>query len=225
MADRTLIPPTACAVHAAALVAGVGAGDRGNASSDGGGVTAVIGAGTLGLLTVAALRARPDPIAPLVVAKHPVQRRLAQALGADRVTTSGELPRAVRAATGSFMVGDQLTGGAACVVDCVGSDTSLAQALSVVAPGGRIVLVGMPGLTSLDLTPLWHRESTIQGSYAYTAEDFVAAIDLVRSADLGRLVSATYPLARYTDAIEHAAAAGRRGAVKIAFDLREEKHR
>ena len=43
--------------------------------------------------------------------------------------------------------------------------------------------------------------------------------------DLGRLVSATYPLARYKEAIEHAADAGRRGAVKIAFDLRPEKER
>ena len=43
------------------------------------------------------------------------------------------------------------------------------------------------------------------------------------AAELGRLVSATYPLARYRDAIAHAAEAGARGAVKIAFDLRQEK--
>jgi hypothetical protein len=36
-------------------------------------------------------------------------------------------------------------------------------------------------------------------------------------------VSASYPLARYEDAIEHAANAGRRGAVKIAFDLRSDR--
>jgi hypothetical protein len=38
-------------------------------------------------------------------------------------------------------------------------------------------------------------------------------------------VSATYPLARYREAIEHAATAGTRGAVKIAFDMRAEKER
>jgi hypothetical protein len=32
-------------------------------------------------------------------------------------------------------------------------------------------------------------------------------------------------LARFTDAIQHAASAGRRGAVKIAFDLRHERER
>jgi hypothetical protein len=43
----------------------------------------------------------------------------------------------------------------------------------------------------------------------------------VAEAGLERLLSATYPLARYTEAIEHAATAGARGAVKIAFDLRK----
>jgi hypothetical protein len=47
----------------------------------------------------------------------------------------------------------------------------------------------------------------------------------VAAADLGRLVSATYPLSRYEDAIAHAAHAGARGAVRIAFDLRNEKER
>jgi hypothetical protein len=39
------------------------------------------------------------------------------------------------------------------------------------------------------------------------------------------LVSASYPLDRYRDAIDHAANAGARGAVKVVFDLRGEKHR
>ena len=38
-------------------------------------------------------------------------------------------------------------------------------------------------------------------------------------------MTATYPLARYREAIEHAANAGSRGAVKIAFDLRNERER
>jgi threonine dehydrogenase-like Zn-dependent dehydrogenase len=119
-----------------------------------------------------------------------------------------------------MVVGDQLTGGVAAVVDCVGSEDSLRQALHVVAPGGTVHVVGMPASVTLDLTSLWHRESSLRGCYAYTRADFSAAIDLVREKDLGRLVSATYPLSRYEDAIDHAANAGARGAVKIAFDLR-----
>jgi hypothetical protein len=40
-----------------------------------------------------------------------------------------------------------------------------------------------------------------------------------------RISAISYPLAEYKRAIEHAANAGRRGGVKIAFDLRAEKER
>ncbi len=100
-------------------------------------------------------------------------------------------------------------------------------------------MVGMPGHVHVDLTGLWQREITLAGAYAYGTErvapdessptasrrTFDLAFELVAAADLGRLVSATYPLARAADAIAHAAEAGPRGAVKIAFDLRSEKER
>jgi threonine dehydrogenase-like Zn-dependent dehydrogenase len=206
--QAVIIEPTACAIHAARQI-----GDD---------EIAVIGAGTLGLLTIAALRAINDPRGPLIAtAKHPEQRRLAAALGATSVVAPSELARAVRSATGSMVAGDQLTCGIDAVVDCVGSEDSLRQALQVVAPGGTVHVVGMPASVTLDLTSLWHRETALRGCYAYSREDFAAAVDLVRDADLGRLVTATYPLARYEDAIDHAANAGARGAVKIAFDLRK----
>jgi NADPH:quinone reductase-like Zn-dependent oxidoreductase len=95
-------------------------------------------------------------------------------------------------------------------------------------------MVGMPGHVEVDLTGLWQREITLVGAYAYgtetlaggsTRRTFDLAFELVASAQLGRLVSATYPLSRYPEAVAHAAAAGPRGAVKIAFDLRNEKER
>ena len=70
------------------------------------------------------------------------------------------------------------------------------------------------------------------GSYTYGPEpaaggrhSFDLAFELAEEAGLERLLSATYPLERAAEAIEHAAAAGRRGAVKIAFDMRAEKKR
>jgi NADPH:quinone reductase-like Zn-dependent oxidoreductase len=95
--------------------------------------------------------------------------------------------------------------------------------------------VGMPGKVSVDLAPLWHRELTLVGAYAYGMESppgapephrtFELAITLVASAQLGSLVSAAYPLERYEEAIAHAGAAGRRGAVKVVFDLRSRSDR
>ncbi|MFP3906130.1 MAG: zinc-dependent alcohol dehydrogenase [Acidimicrobiales bacterium] len=221
-----MVEPTACAVHAA-LRGAVAAGDT----------VAVLGAGTLGLLTVAALRRHTDAGTIVVAARYPEQANLARLLGADVVVGSDEWRRAVRRVTGSHAVGegsiDRLTGGANAVFDCVGSSHSLTEILAVVRPRGRVVMVGMPGAVTVDLTGLWHREIELVGAYAYGTEltadgprrTFDLAFELVRHADLGRLVSATYPLARYRDAIEHAANAGPRGAAKVAFDLRGEKER
>ena len=210
--QAVMVEPAACAIHSARLVTDSN--------------VAVIGSGTLGLLTIAALRQAGSVTGPLIAtAKHPDQHRWARQLGADIVVEPAALERVIRSTFQAFRAGDQLTCGVDSVVDCVGSDVSLRQALQVVAPGGQIVMVGMPGVTTIDLTPLWHREVALKGSYAYTRADFDDAVQLVRDLDLGRLVSATYPIDRYTDAIEHAAEAGRRGAVKIAFDLRNERGR
>jgi threonine dehydrogenase-like Zn-dependent dehydrogenase len=207
-----MVEPAASAVHAAAVA--------------GGDDFAVIGAGTLGLCTVAALRQLATPHVLIAAAKHPAQQELARALGADVVVEPSALPRAVRRAVpGALVSGDQLTSGVATVIDCVGTESSLALSLQVVAPGGTVVLVGMPGRLSVDLTSLWHREVSVRGAYTYTKEDFARSFDLVQDARLERLVSALYSLDRWQEAIEHAAEAGRRGAVKVAFDLRDEKGR
>jgi threonine dehydrogenase-like Zn-dependent dehydrogenase len=214
--QAVLVEPLACAVHAARAV---------DARK-----VALIGAGALGLLTIAALRAAPDGPAEIVAtAKHPEQRRWAKELGADVVCAPGELERVVRSSTSSLVLDNgQLTGGIEAVVDCVGSADSIAQAIRVCAPAGTVHLVGMPGVTTVDLTPVWQREVNLRGVYAYDvhddrSDDFATAVDLVRRLDLGRLVTATYPLSRYEDAVDHAAHAGPRGAVKIAFDLRDDR--
>ena len=237
--EAVLVEPLACAVHAARSV-----GDA---------EVAVIGSGTLGLLPISALRSIQSPQGPLIAtAKHPEQRRWAKELGADIACAPGELERVVRSAKASLRLRNgQLTSGTAAVVDCVGSPASLAQAVRVCAPGGTVHLVGMPGVTKLDMTPVWQREVSLRGTYAYTVgrnhaddsagssdgggsdgdrygsepDDFATAIELVGSLGLGRLVSATYPVTRYQDAIAHAAEAGARGAVKIAFDMRPDNRR
>ena len=218
-----MVEPVACALHAALSV-----------PTDGG-VVAVLGAGTLGLCTTAALAAHGSPSRLIVGAKHPEQQRLARSLGATDVVSGRELARAVRRATGSFAYDNgTLTGGAHVTFDCVGSSDSISTSIAMTRPGGSVVLVGMPATVTVDLTSLWQQQIRLQGAYAYGVEPglrrasrpgdvrtFTAAMELVARADLGRLVSARYPLARFTDAIDHAAHAGGRGAVKIAFAPQE----
>ncbi|HUE08255.1 MAG TPA: zinc-binding dehydrogenase [Acidimicrobiales bacterium] len=231
--DAVTVEPVACAVHAV-LGAPIAEGD----------VVAVLGAGTLGLLVTAAVSHLattgrcPSPSALLVGARYAHQQRLARELGCTEALPPDQLPRAVRRHTRSLSYGGAsgmtatLSGGADVVIDCVGSAESIAQSLAIVRPRGTVALVGMPGKVSVDLAPLWHREVRLAGAYAYGTErggaalgggvsTFALALELAEALGTGRLVSATYPLTRFEEAVAHAGAAGRRGAVKIAFDLRK----
>ena len=116
------------------------------------------------------------------------------------------------------------------MIDAVGSAASLEDAFAITRPRGRVVVCGMPGVVEIDLAPLWHRETEMVGAYTYGTEEltngtrahtFTLATELVESAQLDRLVTATYPLAQYKQALRHASESGRRGAVKIAFDFRD----
>ena len=89
----------------------------------------------------------------------------------------------------------------------------------------------MPAEVTLDLTGLWHRETELVGAYTYGTETLPTAAACARSTSPSRPPTPSRPsagcrppirLADHVDAIAHAAAAGRRGAVKIAFDLRKD---
>ena len=221
-----LIEPTACAVHAA-LAAQVSARRdrrrhrcRHTRSADDRGPHTVVAAR-------AASSWRPSTLTNAVGPPSWPLRMLRWC-----AATPDEITRAVRRTIGTAVVDpagahERLTQGADVTIDCVGSAESLTDALAVTRPGGRVVLVGMPGVETLDLTPLWQREISLTGAYAYGTETvagarcrtFDLAAELVAAADLGRLVSATYALERYADALEHAGGAGRLGATKIAFCL------
>ncbi|MCL4434536.1 MAG: zinc-binding dehydrogenase [Actinobacteria bacterium] len=214
--DAVMVEPVACAIHAALSV------PTGPET-----LVGIIGSGTLGLTVVAALREFTTTSRIVAAAKYPHQRQLVMQLGADAAPGPDGFAREIRRTRHSTVVGKSLPAGADVIFDCVGSQATLEQALSVLRPGGRAVLVGMGYRTIVDLAPLWHRELSIQGSYTYGTETlhgkrvrtFDLAIDLASRLELGRLVSAAYPLERYEDAVEHAAGAGSRGAVKIVFDL------
>ena len=229
--DAVTVEPMACAIHAA-LRARAGADDT----------VAIIGAGTLGLGVTAAFRFLADtgraqhPARLLVAARYPVQRQMAAKLGAQ-VVDPGHLDRAVRSATSSLVVGRPtgrgglLSGGADVTIDCVGSAESIAEALRITRPGGRVVLVGMPAKVTVDLAPLWHREIELVGAYAYGTEvvatgsetTFDLAIEMAGALHTGEFVSAAYSLDRFEEALAHAGAAGPRGAIKIVFDVRPKR--
>jgi threonine dehydrogenase-like Zn-dependent dehydrogenase len=213
-----LIEPLACCFHAA-LRAAAGPDE----------VVVVVGAGTIGLLTVAAVRLLTPPRRLIVVAKHPVQRELAGRLGGDQVVSPSEVFQRVRFATGARRLEGRgrpvLLGGADLTFECTGSADGLNDAVRVTRGGGRLVAVGMPGEEKVDWAPIWQRELTVMGAYAYGREasgrrTFEMALEAAPGLRLGELTGPLFALSQYREAIAYAVGAGRLGAIKVAFDLR-----
>jgi threonine dehydrogenase-like Zn-dependent dehydrogenase len=215
-----LIEPFACCVHAAL---------RGGASKDD--IVVVSGAGTIGLLTVAAVKLFTPPRRLIAIAKHPTQRDLAKKLGADQVISPSEVFQRIRFATGAKRLDGMnrslLLGGADVTFECVGRADALNDAVRFTREGGTVVAVGMPGEEKVDWAPIWQRELTVMGAYAYGAEPkkkgkrtFQLALEAAPELHLETLTGPTFGLGEYRDAIAYAMSAGKLGAVKVAFDLR-----
>jgi threonine dehydrogenase-like Zn-dependent dehydrogenase len=202
---------------------------RGGATKDD--VVVVSGAGTIGLLTIAAVKLFTPPRRLIAVAKHPTQRDLARKLGADQVVAPNEVFQRVRFATAARRLESMnrplLLGGADLTFECVGRADSLNDAVRFTREGGTVVAVGMPGEEKVDWAPIWQRELTVMGAYAYGTEPkrqgkrtFELALEAAPELHLDELTGPLFGLAEYRDAIAYAMSAGRLGAVKVAFDLR-----
>jgi len=208
--QAVLVEPLACAIHSVRRV-----------PIPRGASVVVVGAGTVGLLTVLALREHTEAGPIYVIAKHGHQRERARELGATEVLSADRAARALRRATGGFLAhperGEEyLLGGVDIAFECTGG-SGLDTALRLTRAGGTVLLSGMPN-GGVDLTPVWFRELNLVGAYASGGRDFPHALELAQQAPLKGYVDAVYPLSRWREAIGHANAAGRLGTVKVVFD-------
>jgi threonine dehydrogenase-like Zn-dependent dehydrogenase len=217
------IEPLACAVHAA-----LKADPRPDET------TLVIGAGSVGLFVVAALRSLTDAGRIICVAKHERQRKEALRLGADDVVHPKEMYKTLPAMLGTQVYKPEIgrpvvTGGADKVFECVGASGTMEDAVRLARPGGDVTLVGMPSARScLDLSALWYKEVSLAGSYAYGVEEhrggriksFELAMELAPQIKLETMVGPRFRLRQYREAVAAARAAGRNGHIKVVFDHR-----
>ncbi len=226
VSDRVavLAEPLACVVSPV-LEHGIGEGAR----------VLVIGAGSMGLLAVAALRALARADVTLL-AKHRFQAEHGERLGATRVvmTRDGDYFEALARVTGGRLLKPILgprihVGGFDATFVCVGTDAAVSDALRFTRAGGAIVLLGnVARLARVDWTPLWQKELRVFGSLCYNGhrhggvrrDAFATALELC-SGDLGRalepLVTHVVPIADFADAIAIAQGRAGRSAVKVAL--------
>jgi L-iditol 2-dehydrogenase len=224
-----LVEPFACSVHAVrgALPA---AWER----------VLVVGAGSIGQLTLAALRALAPGAAVTVLARHGFQAEHATRLGAARVVMGrGDYLESLASAAGArtlrTIIGPPAAvGGFDRTFVCIGGTRGMDDALRFTRAGGTVVLLGNArGLDGLDWTPLWLKELTLRGSLTYgghgaeqvashagsTGGDFEQALELIASgrAPVAPLLTHTFPLADHARALETATDKGRSKSVKVAF--------
>lgn len=225
MSDESavLIEPFACSVHAV----------RANLPEAGERVL-VIGAGSIGLLTIAALRALAPAARITALARYDAQRAHATRLGAAEIVPArGDYTKALADAGGTRLlkpiIGKMVgVGGFDRTFVCIGGARGMDDAMRVTRAGGTIVLLGNSStMNGLDWTPLWLKELTVRGSLCYgspvhaSAEHgaFAEAAALIASgaAPLAPLLTHTFALGDYANAIATASNKGGGESIKVAF--------
>lgn len=198
------------------------------------GTVLVIGAGVIGQLLVAAVRAMGMRARVVVLAKYPFQAEMAQRLGADHAILLGRRDEhydALAALLGGSLLRPMLgkrviVGGADWTAECVGSARAVDDALRLTRPGGTVVPLGLPSLPrGVDWTPLWLKELRVVGSYAYAREPgsgrrtMEIVLDWMASGrvDVRSLLTHTFPLEAFRQALATAAGKARTAAFKVAF--------
>jgi threonine dehydrogenase-like Zn-dependent dehydrogenase len=200
----------------------------------------VVGAGIIGLATVAALRGLYPACAVTVLARHPHQAAAARACGADhvvRTSPGGEHFEELSALSGARLVGNQpdvmLMGGFPYVVEAVGAPRSVTEALRAVAHRGTVLILGAAGVSEVDLTPVWYKEAALVGSIDHTIDAGSApglaggpdrhsvdrALDVLAAGLLPHdaVVTHEFALADYRAAVETAIDRSGSGAIKVVF--------
>ena len=115
---------------------------------------------------------------------------------------------------------EKTNGGFDVVIECVGNGAAVNSALSLVKPGGIVVLVGV----ATDAVPTYTvmavmKELVVQGAIAYTYNEFKSCIDLIarKQVDVLKFVDDIVPLERVQEAYERLTS-GTDAAVKILVD-------
>ena len=192
----------------------------------------VIGPGTIGLLVTAALRRLHPDLDITVVCAGDFGAMQAMAVGATRTVQqpSDNVLSEVAAVVGARLLKPRfgrlpvLDGGVDVVFDCVANADTIDLGFRVLRGRGTYVMVGTAGPARVDWSLVWWRELTVHGAVVYGEEPSLGGrrtFDVIAEwlADPGYrvdgIVTHTYPLEEYADALATASAGPAAGAVKV----------
>jgi threonine dehydrogenase-like Zn-dependent dehydrogenase len=202
LADGTLVPTPdvppegmLASLLATSDVLGTGwfAADAANVRP--GSTVAVVGDGAVGLLGV--LSAKQMGAARIIaMSRHEKRQKLARDFGATDIVTE-------RGDEGVARIMDLTSGvGADSVLECVGTQESMMQAIRAARPGGHVGYVGVPHGVELDGEQLFYEHVHLHGGPAPVRRYLPRLIDLVWSGkiDPGKVFDLTLPLERVAEA-------------------------
>ena len=200
-ADGTLVPTSDLpskemlpSLLAASDVLGTGwfAVDAANVKK--GSTVAVVGDGAVGLLGV--LSAKQMGAERIVaMSRHATRQKLAKELGATDIVTE-------RGDDGVTRIKDLTKGiGADCVLECVGTQESMMQAIRSTRPGGFVSYVGVPHGVEFDGEQLFFSHVHLHGGPAPVRRYLPALIDLIVKDKIrpGKVFDLTLPLAQVAE--------------------------
>jgi threonine dehydrogenase-like Zn-dependent dehydrogenase len=181
----------------------------------------VVGAGTIGLMTIQAVKAVQPQCRLSVMAKYPHQAELAKQKGADDILFTRDGYAGAARLTGakyfrSALGVENLVGGFDLIYDTVGTSRTLSDALRWARAGGAVVLVGVEFKPMrVDLTPVWYQEVDVIGVLGHgrewwqgePIETFALVVRWLREGKLNfdGYISARFPLSEYRRALAYAA--------------------
>lgn len=154
-----------------------------------GATVAVVGDGAVGLLAV--LSAKQMGAGRIIaMSRHPTRQKLAREFGATGIVPE----RGEAAVTRVKELTDGL--GADSVLECVGTQEAMMQAISAARPGGWVSYVGVPHGVALDGQALFFSHVHLHGGPAPVRRYLPELIDLVwkRKIEPGKVFDLTLPL-------------------------------
>lgn len=181
-----LVDPLAVAVHGVRM-----AGDLNGKK------VAVLGAGQIGLFAMQACKAFG---AEIVTAIDLIDDRLslAKELGADEVLNAKNLAKKNE----DFKQSCQAAGGFDAVIEAVGVEATVQQAIYLAKSGGTVVLMGLGQKdVSIDAHHVVENEITLRGTYIFVEKDGADAIKLLQegSVSIDKMVDCIEPLEKGPD--------------------------
>jgi threonine dehydrogenase-like Zn-dependent dehydrogenase len=156
---------------------------------------AVVGDGAVGLLGVLSAR-QMDAGRIIVMSRHESRQKLAREFGASDIVTE-------RGDEGVARIKELTNGiGADSVLECVGTQESMMQAIRSTRPGGSIGYVGVPHGVALDGQQLFFAQVHLHGGPAPVRRYLPELIDLVWNGKInpGKVFDLTLPLERVAEA-------------------------